>query len=983
MRFSGSFLKAPDPAGGANEFTDSDLEIYVGEDNGAPDPGEDDDYDLLDKWSRVPVEFKDGAPAGKWSTAVSEFAVAPEKVATKALSTKIKILIRGANRLHIKNLVVGSVRKPGRVVDLSGGKPIGIGGRPSLFRVRSVTVDQFLKKNPSSYLRYKLTGTVSDIRNAKYGNLTLTDDTGSVFVYGLTSKALGYGAANDRSFESLGIKVGDLLTLIGYRGVYNGTPEVVYAYHVSHETPKLPEYSVSQVMDLYFKEKVPFQLTESLVLAVNKRGFVLADMQDNTWKRHIYAYKGSEHGVKVGDIVTLVGDRTTYNGVPEIENISAIKVISSGNPAPWPMDPSTGEPEINSGAIDAIISLGHAAFCRVAGRLNKSGNYYNVSIVSVTSTSSSTSSRKVSIQYPDDANMDVEDGGIDKMDGHFVELYGFFNGISKSGDQEYFNIIPVSVRDLFLYDTPSGYSRTNDHPMMVKDAVVAGNARNTGYTSVIVLADPVKGGYVPMFYLDEPELVQAKPGDKFAYLYCSVEHETYDDNGSFSPRCLRYRGFYEGYSSGNTFEYKYMTGSFTSGSELPKRMIIGVQYMEATGVVPANSATMYLSDNFRLSDYSGYENSILYGSTSRIVTARGFYMYKTPGVGTFLFTSVEKSEEDVSQHIQEILVMQEGASVKTSNVTVCGLSSDGFVVSDNSNLIYVDLSGLSSSARASMMPKKGDRVKVSGIRTSVSSIAAPCIGGSNVNVTVNGNAPDQIPEAEEVKELKEYGMAKHIKLPGKVRYDSKMQFYTLECFGSESSYIQVYHPTASMDSLLNANIGKWVNVEAYHLGRTGSGTASIPYRYHSLIDSIEEVQEDYSSSLVMRDGNWNGRFEETSFTVNGISGVTVYALHDYSAGIVTVPAGAKSISFYALSPVEAHLSLSIDYTIGEVSLPPTISPQPSAFTVGDNNLYTIELGVPGQMPSLPYDTDIQFSWFWRGASVGDLAVYVFGLRANF
>ena len=87
----------------------------------------------------------------------------------------------------------------------------------------------------SSTQKYQLTGTISGSINTTYGNFDLVDDTGTVYVYGLTATELGYGASNDKSYASLGLAAGDKITIIGYRGSYNGKIEVLSAYFVSKQ----------------------------------------------------------------------------------------------------------------------------------------------------------------------------------------------------------------------------------------------------------------------------------------------------------------------------------------------------------------------------------------------------------------------------------------------------------------------------------------------------------------------------------------------------------------------------------------------------------------------------------------------------------------------------------------------------------------------------------------------------------------------------
>jgi len=117
----------------------------------------------------------------------------------------------------------------------------GGGGGGQQTEVKTVTVAEFIAAEPSNTQKYQLTGKVtgSESINETYGNFYLEDATGTVYVYGLTKTELGYGATNDKSFASIGIKAGDTVTLIGYRDTYkkegqDDRIEVVNAYYVSH-----------------------------------------------------------------------------------------------------------------------------------------------------------------------------------------------------------------------------------------------------------------------------------------------------------------------------------------------------------------------------------------------------------------------------------------------------------------------------------------------------------------------------------------------------------------------------------------------------------------------------------------------------------------------------------------------------------------------------------------------------------------------------
>ena len=69
---------------------------------------------------------------------------------------------------------------------------------------------------------YRVKGTVKSIANTTYGNWYLVDETGEVYIYGTLDKN-----GTEKNFLSLGIGVGDIVTVEGPRKDYNGTIELV------------------------------------------------------------------------------------------------------------------------------------------------------------------------------------------------------------------------------------------------------------------------------------------------------------------------------------------------------------------------------------------------------------------------------------------------------------------------------------------------------------------------------------------------------------------------------------------------------------------------------------------------------------------------------------------------------------------------------------------------------------------------------------
>lgn len=101
--------------------------------------------------------------------------------------------------------------------------------------LRKVTIEEFLNVPESSDVWYQLTGEIESIEDEEYGVFTISDETGSVYIYGMTKRKV---SANDKSFSQLGLNVGDVVTLATLRTSYNGQPQgggnPDPAYYISH-----------------------------------------------------------------------------------------------------------------------------------------------------------------------------------------------------------------------------------------------------------------------------------------------------------------------------------------------------------------------------------------------------------------------------------------------------------------------------------------------------------------------------------------------------------------------------------------------------------------------------------------------------------------------------------------------------------------------------------------------------------------------------
>lgn len=100
----------------------------------------------------------------------------------------------------------------------------------NIIKVTDVSIQDFLTQEVSDKY-YRLTGTITSIANATYGNFHMTDSSGAtVYVYGLVS---GWNGPS-KQFAELNLKEGDEVTIVGNRYIYNTTDEVMNAFYVSH-----------------------------------------------------------------------------------------------------------------------------------------------------------------------------------------------------------------------------------------------------------------------------------------------------------------------------------------------------------------------------------------------------------------------------------------------------------------------------------------------------------------------------------------------------------------------------------------------------------------------------------------------------------------------------------------------------------------------------------------------------------------------------
>lgn len=166
-------------------------------------------------------------------SALNEWTEETVDLSSYSSQTSLAIAIRytgKANTYRIDDVAFGNGDNQG------GGDEPDVPVDPTL---TVATIDEFLAAEVNDNVWYQLTGTITNIADSYWGNITIQDETGSVYVYGLTKTKVD---KNDNSFSSIGLKEGDIVTLAGTRDEYNDEAQVGGpAYYISHEEGELPE----------------------------------------------------------------------------------------------------------------------------------------------------------------------------------------------------------------------------------------------------------------------------------------------------------------------------------------------------------------------------------------------------------------------------------------------------------------------------------------------------------------------------------------------------------------------------------------------------------------------------------------------------------------------------------------------------------------------------------------------------------------------
>jgi hypothetical protein len=165
--------------------------------------------------------------------------------------------------------------------------------------------------------QYRLKGVITSISDAATGKLNIRDYSGEVYVYKIVD------------FATKGLKVGDIITIVGTRAAYNGTPQVNGA--VLESSISVTATTIADVLTKPDDATKYFMVTGVITL-------ITSDVYGNLYLNdgsEIYVYGCSPgygatgtakqglvtaKGLKVGDTLTIIGTKGSYSGTIEFMN---------------------------------------------------------------------------------------------------------------------------------------------------------------------------------------------------------------------------------------------------------------------------------------------------------------------------------------------------------------------------------------------------------------------------------------------------------------------------------------------------------------------------------------------------------------------------------------------------------------------------------------------------------------------------------------
>lgn len=162
--------------------------------------------------------------------------------------------------------------------------------------------------------QYRLSGVVTKIVSATDGNIYITDFSGEVYIY------------KSANFAGLDISEGDIVTLVGLRAEYKGTPQMTDAVVESVQDVKTA--TIAEFLAAEESTSQYYQITGTVSNIANTL-YGNFDIVDGSGSVYVYGLLTGWNGpgkqfesldIVEGDRISILGTRASFNGTPQVGN---------------------------------------------------------------------------------------------------------------------------------------------------------------------------------------------------------------------------------------------------------------------------------------------------------------------------------------------------------------------------------------------------------------------------------------------------------------------------------------------------------------------------------------------------------------------------------------------------------------------------------------------------------------------------------------
>ena len=237
------------------------------------------------------------------------------------------------------------------------------------------TIDKLLAAEDGA-TQYRTTGYITNDKGSEYGNIYIKDATGEIYVYGvLDSKG------QTKQWKNMGIKEGDIVTVVGPKTSHNGTAQLKNVAIENHI--KVQDISLADFRALKDDKTAYYRISGKVAKSTEANTkFDLKDygnfaLTDGTTEVYVYGVRTGWGGakkqfgtlnIKEGDELTIVCYKTSFNGLIEADGCFYVSHKSGS------VEPEDPQPGVDPYTIDLKYTLGTNAYDDFVATINGKEN---------------------------------------------------------------------------------------------------------------------------------------------------------------------------------------------------------------------------------------------------------------------------------------------------------------------------------------------------------------------------------------------------------------------------------------------------------------------------------------------------------------------------------------------------------------------------------------------------------------------------------